>query len=260
MENGAGKSLYPEVRRQQILQRVNQTGQATVVDLSHEFGVSEVTIRADLQTLADENLLVRTHGGAVASRHVPELSLNLRRQQQIVEKARIGEAASAMIRSGEAIFLDTSSTSLAIAQNLGQHREVTVITNSLAVSQALIDLPGITVVMPGGSLQRDTLSLVGLEGLAMLQRYNIQRGFFGAHGLSDPEGLTDVSAAEAEVKQRMIALCKQVVAVLDASKWGRAGAASFARLDQIDVIVTDALPPAALTGRLRSLEIHIQLV
>ncbi len=255
-----GKSLYPEVRREQILQRVNQAGQATVVDLSREFGVSEVTIRADLQALAGENLLVRTHGGAVAARHIPELSLNLRRQQQAAEKARIGQAAAAMIHNGEAVFLDTSSTSLAIAQSLMRHREVTVITNSLAVSQALIDMSGVTVVMPGGSLQRDTLSLVGVEGLDMLLRYNIQRGFFGAHGLSEPEGLTDVSAAEAEVKQRLIAMCKQVVAVLDVTKWGRAGAASFASLEQINEIITDALPPAALAERVRSLGIRIQVV
>ncbi len=260
MESGEARSLYPEVRRQRMLQRVNQAGQVTVSELSHEFGVSEVTIRTDLQVLADENLLVRTHGGAVAARHLPELSLNLRRQQQVVEKARIGQAAAARIHPGEAVFLDTSSTSLTIAQNLKRLREVTVVTNSLAVSQSLVDVPGIEIVMPGGSIQRDTLSLVGVDGLELLQRYNIQRGFFGAHGLSDPEGLTDVSASEAEVKQHIVAMCKEVIAVLDSTKWGRVGVASFARLDQIDTIITDALPPPDLAERARSFGIQIQVV
>ncbi len=243
-----------------MLQRVNQAGQATVAELSHEFGVSEVTIRADLQTLADENLLVRTHGGAVAARSLPELSLNLRRQQRIAEKVRIGQAAAAMIHNGEAVFLDTSSTALTIAQNLKRHREVTVITNSLAVSQALVDVTDVAIVMPGGSIQRDTLSLVGVDGLELLQRYNIQRGFFGAHGLSYPEGLTDVSAAEAEVKQRIVAMCKQVVAVLDATKWGRVGVASFAHMDEINTIITDALPSPDLAERAQSFGIQIQVV
>ncbi len=260
MDSGEVRNLYPEVRRQRMLQLVNQAGQATVSELSREFGVSEVTIRTDLQVLAEDNLLVRTHGGAVAARHLPELSLNLRRQQQVAEKDRIGQAAAAMIHNGEAIFLDTSSTSLAIAQNLKRHREVTVITNSLAVSQALVDVTSIAIVMPGGNIQRDTLSLVGVDGLELLQRYNIQRGFFGAHGLSYPEGLTDVSAAEAEVKQRILAMCRQVVAVLDSTKWGRIGVASFARLDEIDTIITDALPSPELAERAQSFGIQIQVV
>lgn len=260
METRAEKNIYPEVRRQKMLQRINQAGQATVVELSREFGVSEVTIRTDLQLLAEESLVIRTHGGAVAASRLPELSLNLRRQQQIAEKARIGAAAATLIQNGEAVFLDTSSTALAIAYNLKQHRDVTVITNSLAVSQALVDVPGIAIVMPGGSLQRETLSLVGADGLELLQRYNIQQGFFGAHGLSYPEGLTDVSAAEAEVKQRIVAMCREVIAILDATKWGRVGVASFARMEAIDTIITDAPPPLDLAERMKAFGIQILLV
>ena len=130
-------------------------------------------------------------------------------------------------------FLDASSTALALAHALRQHRDLTILTNSLVVAQSMLDAPGVTVVMTGGALQRDTVSLMGTDGLAILRKYNIKTGFFGAHGLSFPEGLTDVSAGEAEVKRPVVAMCRQVVALIDATKWGRVGPASFARPEDL---------------------------
>ncbi len=261
MSTGTNKELYLEERRQEILRLVQQIGRVSVNELSQQFGVSEVTIRADLQALADYNLLVRTHGGAVpAGRGLPELSLSLRQQQQVVEKSRIGEAAAQIVLDGDSIFLDTSSTALAIAQRLKQHRHLTVITNSLAIAQEMLDAPGVAVVMPGGQLRRETASLIGADGLEILHKFNIQRGFFGAHGLSVPEGLTDVSAAEAEVKRPLVAMCKQVVAVLDATKWGRVGLASFASLDQIDMVITDTLAPAERIAEIHAAGIEVVIV
>jgi DeoR/GlpR family transcriptional regulator of sugar metabolism len=255
------KELFLEERRQEILRQVQKAGRVSVSELSQLFGVSEVTIRADLQALADDNLLVRTHGGAVpAGRGLPDISLSMRRQQQVTEKNRIGEAGAALVADGDAIFLDTSSTALAIAQRLKEHRHLTIISNSLAIAQELLDAPGITVVMPGGTLRRETASLIGPEGIDLLRKYNIQKGFFGAHGLSVPEGLTDVSAAEAEVKRPLVAMCRQVVAVLDATKWGRVGLASFARLDEINTVITDAHAPQERIAEIRAHGIEVLVV
>jgi DeoR/GlpR family transcriptional regulator of sugar metabolism len=249
--------LFPAERHQQILTLLAQAGRVAVGDLSQRFSVSEVTIRADLQELAEQGLLIRTHGGAVPADRAPELALNLRRQQQVAEKDRIGAAAAAAINHGEAVFLDTSSTSLAIAQNLKRHRDLTILTNSLALAQSLINTHSITVVLAGGTLQRDTMSLVGPDGLDTLKKFNIQKGFFGAHGLDALAGLTDVSAAEAEVKRQVIPLCREVIAVLDATKWGRVGLASFARLDQLRSIVTNEPIPPTLAARVRELGVQI---
>jgi DeoR/GlpR family transcriptional regulator of sugar metabolism len=255
------KELFLEERRQEILCQVQKAGRVSVSELSQLFGVSEVTIRADLQALADDNLLVRTHGGAVpAGRGLPDISLSMRRQQQVTEKSRIGEAGATLVADGDAIFLDTSSTALAIAQRLKEHRHLTIISNSLAIAQELLDAPGITVVMPGGTLRRETASLIGPEGIDLLRKYNIQKGFFGAHGLSVPEGLTDVSAAEAEVKRPLVAMCRQVVAVLDATKWGRVGLASFARLDEINTVITDAHAPQERIAEIRAHGIEVLIV
>ena len=165
------KDLYPAERRQEIAKRINDCGRASVAELAGQFGVSEVTIRADLQALAARNLIVRTHGGAVpAGRGLRELSLADRTQQQVSEKDRIGAAGAALVSNDNAIILDTSSTALAIARHLKHHRDLTILTNSIAIAHEMLDAPGVTVVMPGGTLRRDMASLTGGNGLEPLQR------------------------------------------------------------------------------------------
>ena len=255
------RELYLEERRQAILEQVNHEGRVSVTELSQEFGVSEVTIRADLQALAERDLVVRTHGGAVPGpAGLSELTLALRRRRQVREKSRIGRTGAALVADGDAIFLDSSSTSLSIAHHLKLRRHVTVITNGLAVVQELMDAPDVTVVMTGGTLDRDTASLVGAYGLEAVRPLNIRRGFFGAHGITPAEGLTDVSSAVAEVKRPLVAMCREVVAVLDATKWGRVGVASFAALEDISrVITTDGVLETAL-AQVRAAGVEVQVV
>ena len=257
----AWQDLYLAERRRSIAELLQAQGRVTVSELSQRFGVSEVTIRADLQALAEQKLLVRTHGGAVAAaNNLGELALTLRRQRQVKEKSRIGQAGAARIADGDAVFLDSSSTSLAIAHHLKQHRYVTVVTNSLEIVHELLDAPAVEVVMVGGVLQRETASLVGAYGLDAIQNFNLQKGFFGAHGIDALAGLTDVSAEEAAVKRPLAALCRQVIAVLDATKWGRVGLASFAGLEQVGVIITDAEAPAPLVAQMQAAGIEVVLV
>jgi DeoR family transcriptional regulator, aga operon transcriptional repressor len=254
------KDLYLEERRQEILRRVDRAGRVSVSQLSQQLGVSEVTIRADLQALAKRHLVIRTHGGAIPSGGLYELALALRQQRQVQEKSRIGQAGAALVLDGDAIFLDSSSTALAIVQHLKSHRYSTIITNSLAVAQEIQDAPHIKVVIIGGTLQRETASLIGLDGLEIVRKFNIQKGFFGAHGFNLPEGLTDVSADEAEVKRALVRMCRQTIAVLDATKWGRVGLASFAQPAEIDTVITDADAPTDLIESVRSVGIEVVIV
>lgn len=254
------KELYLEERRQEILKQVDQAGRVSVGELSQQLGVSEVTIRTDLQALAERNLIIRTHGGAIPTSGMYDLALALRRQRQVQEKSRIGQAGAALVLDGDAVFLDSSSTALAIVQHLKNHRHLTIITNSLTIAQEMQDAPGVRVVMSGGVLQRETASLVGTDGLEMLRKFNIQIGFFGAHGLNLPEGLTDVSADEAEVKRALVEMCRQTIAVLDATKWGRVGLASFARPEQLRTVITNADAPADLVESVRAAGIEVVLV
>jgi DeoR family transcriptional regulator of aga operon len=254
------KELFLEERRLEIVRLVNQEARVSVTELSQQLGVSEVTIRADLQALAERNLIIRTHGGAIPAKDTYDLALTRRRQQQIAEKSRIGQAAAAMVADGDAIFVDSSSTALTIIPYLDNRRQLTIITNSLAVAQAMQDRPSLTVVMPGGTLQNDTASLISIDGLEILRKYNIQRGFFGAHGLAVVEGLTDVSAEEADVKRQLVAMCRQTIALLDATKWGRVGLASFAQLEDIDMIITDSDAPEELLAQVSAMGIQVVVV
>jgi DeoR/GlpR family transcriptional regulator of sugar metabolism len=260
-EKNGDKELFLEERQREIVRQVNHTGRASVSELAGRFGVSEVTIRGDLRALAERELILRTHGGAVPlGRAMRELSLADRSRQQVSEKERIGRAAAAMVADCDAIVLDSSSTSLAVARHLKQHRDLTILTNSLAVAREMLDATGVTVVMPGGTLRRDMASLTGGNGLEVYRQFNIYKGFFGATGISLPEGLTDVSVGEAEVKRPLVGMCREVIAVLDATKWGRVGVASFASLDSIDEIITDVNAPAELVEQVRTAGIQVTCV
>jgi DeoR family transcriptional regulator of aga operon len=254
-------SMFLEERRQEILKYIVQQGRASVSELSDRFNVSDVTIRADLQALADGALIVRTHGGAIPPvNSIYELSLNRRRQQQPDAKQRIGQAASQMIAEGEAVFLDSSSTALTIAPYIKHYRDLTVITNSLVVAQEMLSAPNISVIMPGGTLHPDTVSLSDPLGLSLLDHYNVARGFFGAYGLSLSVGLTDVTVTEAAVKRPIVKMCRQVVVVLDGTKWGREGAASYANLQDVNVVISDIGAPPDMVAAVCSLGIEVVLV
>jgi DeoR/GlpR family transcriptional regulator of sugar metabolism len=260
-EKNGGRELYLEERQQEIVSHVNHTGRVSVAELAERFGVSDVTIRGDLRSLAARDLIVRTHGGAVPTdRGLRELSLAHRSRQQVREKERIGQAGAALVSNGDALVVDSSSTAFAVARHLKQRRDLTILTNSLAVAREMLDAPGVTVVMPGGTLRRETASLIGIQGLEAFQMFNIIRGFFGAAGISLAEGLTDVSVGEAEVKRPLAGMCREVVAVLDATKWGRVGVASFAGLESIDRVISDTNAPAELVEQVRSLGIEVTLV
>jgi DeoR/GlpR family transcriptional regulator of sugar metabolism len=135
-----------------------------------------------------------------------------------------------------------------------------VITNGLFVAMEFVDSPGVTVVMPGGTLRAASASLVGDQGSGILERYHVQKGFFGAGGFTLEEGLTDTSQYEVELKQRMVERSKRVIAIVDSSKWGQVTSASLAAIHQLDRVITDDQAPAAMVGALRQRGVEVNLV
>ncbi|MGD2146028.1 MAG: DeoR/GlpR family DNA-binding transcription regulator [Anaerolineae bacterium] len=251
--------MFPEERQRKILSMLDRHGRVSVNELSDRFDVSAVTIRADLQALAEAGTIVRTHGGAIpGDRGLRFLSLSRRLAEQVAEKQRIGQHGAQLVSDGEAVFIDSSSTALALARNLKRHRELTIITNALAVAQEMLEAPEVTVLLLGGRLRQDTASLVDPGTMeAQLDGLNVQKGFFGAHGVDISSGLTDVSIDEADVKRSLVHLGLETIAVVDGTKWGRVGLASFARLEQVDRIITDAAAPADALERVRALGVDV---
>jgi DeoR family transcriptional regulator of aga operon/DeoR family fructose operon transcriptional repressor len=187
-------------------------------------------------------------------------AFSLRKELHLVEKERIGRAAAALVRDGDSIALDASTTAWQVARHLKDRRELTVVTNGLFVALEFLDSPGVTVVMPGGSLRAASASLVGDQGACILERYHVQKGFFGAGGFTLEEGLTDTNQYEVELKQRMVERSKEVIAIVDSSKWGQVTFASLASVAQLDRVFSNDAAPAEMVADLRQRGIEVTLV
>lgn len=258
------KSVFARERQRQIAVIVEAEGRARVVDLADRFGVSAVTIRKDLLVLESERRLMRTHGGAIAvDRNRPELAFEERELLQREEKSQIGEFAAGLVVDGEGIALDASTTGLYVARHLGDRddwQELTVVTNGIKIAAELARHPGIVVLMPGGRLRPEALSLLGQLGDSMFRKVNIQIAFVGAAGFTIESGLSDSIEEEAQIKRAMVAAARQVVAIVDHTKWGRAAVATFCRTDRIDAVISDAAVPTDMVDALGRMGIRVHLV
>ncbi len=255
-----GKPHRLTERRQAIIAALEEAGQLSVAELSQRFGVTEVTIRADLQALSEQGLVQRVRGGAMATTALPELSYDVRKQLHAAQKTRIGKMAATLIRNGDTIAIDASTTAQAITPHLQHLAELTVITNSLKVAMALLVYPQIHVLMPGVSLRRESISLVGPIENSAIADIHIRLGFFGARGFTLQEGLTDVNLDEVRTKRELVARCRHVIGVIDAHKWGQVATATFASLDQIDTIITDSDAPEHMVEDVRARGVRVILV
>ncbi len=252
---------FVEERRNAILTRLEQTGRVSVNVLSDEMHVSTVTIRQDLRALEQAGLLKRTYGGAIrrsATQSIPELSFHIRQTQYSQAKDQIGAAAAAMVHSGDSIALDASSTAAAMVPHLKLLDELTVVTNSLYIAQSFLESPHVHILMPGGRLRRDAISLVGRPEL--LPNINLNLGFFGAVGIAESTGITDVDPGEVMIKQAMIQRCAACVVIVDASKWGRLAPYTVIEASAIRHIISTSNAPADLVTSFRKLGAQIDLI
>ena len=242
------------------MDELKNRGRVSVRELSDAMHVSEVTIRQDLRILESEGMLERTYGGALlreASSGPPELSFHTRMGKKRAQKEAIAFAAAALVRDGDAIALDASSTAFAAASQLKALRRLTVVTNSLHLANFLLDAPQITVMLPGGRLRRDSISLVGRpEGLPDI---NLRLGLFGARGISVTAGVTDVDMDEVAMKQAMVSRCVDSVVLVDGGKWGQLGAYTFLRLPDVSRIITSDDAPEAIVREVRQAGVEVQV-
>ncbi|HSV92934.1 MAG TPA: DeoR/GlpR family DNA-binding transcription regulator [Desulfobacterales bacterium] len=249
------EGAFARERREQIARFVDEHGRARVTDLAGRFRVSAVTIRKDLVVLESERRVIRAHGGAIApTDNRPEPAFRVRERQQPEQKNRIGAAAAACVTDGESIVLDASTSALQVARHLkdrGAWHGLTVVTNSIRIALELAGHPGITVLMLGGRVRWEALSVVGPLGDGVFRRVNVQKAFLGAAGFSIEAGLADVMEEEAQIKRSMVAAAREVYAVVDHTKWGRVASATFCRTDRLTGVFTDDEAPAGMVAALR---------
>jgi len=253
-------------RRQRILGLVSERGDARVSELKDLFGVSEVTVRADLAALASRGLVVRTHGGAaMPDRGLKSLELTFatRDVSNVELKRRIGQAAAELIESGHSVVLDASTTALQVARVMSTQRslhDVTVITNGVHTALELLDTPGVSTILTGGQLRATAVSLTGGLAADLLSKVHGSLGFFGARGLTRSQGLTDVNLQEVEMKAAMAAVCERVVALVDHTKLGQVSLATFVPIADLALVITDRGADPVIVAELEQAGVEVQLV
>jgi DeoR/GlpR family transcriptional regulator of sugar metabolism len=240
--------LFAHQRQDFILGRVRERGAVRVADLVRELGVSDMTIRRDLETLDERGLLVKVHGGATASPlALYEPGFSAKSTLQLAEKAAIAAAAARLVEPGMAIALSAGTTTYALAGRLVDTPGLTVVTNSIRVADVLerSHRHDQTVILTGG-IRTPSEALVGSFAVAQLRTVHLDMVFMGVHGMEARAGFTCPNLLEAETDVALIEAGRRLVVVADHAKWGVIGIASIARLDQADVLISDAgLDPAA---------------
>lgn len=235
--------LLTEERRRSILELVNQEGRAMISDLSKRFGVSAVTVRGDVDSLCERNLLMRSHGGAIpVDRVVGDSPLAVKATRHHDEKARIGKYAATLVEPGQTVLLDSGTTTFEVARALVQlsPRGITIVTNSLAIATELTAASEINVIMIGGLLRHISQSFVGPQAEKMLSELHVDRFFLGVDGLDPEAGAFTPDVLEAELNATMIRVAMRTTVVADSSKIGRRSLTLISPIDRIHQLVTDS--------------------
>jgi DeoR family fructose operon transcriptional repressor len=245
-------------RHQELLQLVEAKGQMTVDELAHHFAVSDDTIRRDLQNLERRKLLLRTHGGAVSTallvhRETPFL---IRANAHADAKNRIGRAAVQLISDGETLIINGGSTTFAFAASLGPRRNLTLVTNNVAMLSVLPAEAIQDVYLLGGQYRMNLGSTVGSVGFSS-GNISVDTAILGVSGLTATDGLSTTVLEEASMLARMITSARRTIVVADASKLGSNAFAQIAPLSAIDTLVTDASPPLELSQALSQANVEI---
>lgn len=254
--------LLVEERRRLIAEQVQREGRVTVAELSEHFETSAVTIRGDLGALADAGRLVRSHGGAVSIDVNPvDIPLPVKEVRHLAQKRRIAAAAARLIRDGETIILDSGSTTAEVARVIFQRpwQSLTVITNALNIAFELCGASGVRVMMLGGLLRPASYSLVGPGAEEVLSGLTADRVFLGVDGLDASVGVTTPDPQEAALNAMMVRVSREVVAVLDSSKFGRRSLSLIARTRDLDVVITDVSAPDDAVRALTGSGVRVQL-
>ena len=228
-------------RRNEIERLVNINKRVLVTELSKQFDVTPETIRGDLLKLEKQGVLVRTYGGAtLAGASGQDLSFKERDTVNSEVKQRIGARAAEMIRDGETIFFDASTSALHLARHLKNKNGITVITNAMSIVSELADCENIKLICTGGLLSKKNMSYVGRFTEKMIRGNLVaNKFFFSCRGVTLSRGLTDSSEDEAEIKRAMLESSDSAVFLCDHNKLGRLGVPIIASLDKLDSFITD---------------------
>jgi DeoR/GlpR family transcriptional regulator of sugar metabolism len=245
-------------RQKQILSLLARHGRLSVSEIVAQFSISEATARRDLETLSSQGKARRVHGGVIAvEKAPPELPILERQREQSEEKILIGRAAGKLVKDNETLFLGSGTTVLEIARNLRDHKNLTVITNSLPVLNILGRIKEITVVSLGGMLRESELSFIGHITEQALVEVHTDKVFMGTRGLSLEHGLTNDYLQETLTDRAILKSGREVIIVADHTKVNRVATVLLAPLKSMHILVTDSKADKKFVQALKSHGIQV---
>ena len=257
----SGPQMLIEERRQHILGLIQRHGRVLVEDLSESLRISRITIRKDLDDLQRRGFLQRTHGGALLPRMgtLSDPSLKEKEGQHSEEKERIAAAAVKLVEEGQCVLLDSGTTTTAIARALKTFSRLTVITNAVNIA-AELSSTDFEVIMTGGSLRKNSFSLVGPLAEEMLGEMHADILFLGVDGFDLELGLTTPNMMESRVNRAMVRAATTVVAVCDSTKFNRQSLSKIVDAKAIHHVITDGRMPKSTADAIRKMNIRLTLV
>lgn len=244
-------------RRNEILEKLQSERRVVVSELSQIYDVSEETIRRDLEKLVNDGFAIKSYGGAVINENVNiDLPFNIRKNHNVLGKQRIAELISTIVKDGESIMLDASSTAVYVAKALKGKRNLTVITNSVEIIIELFDVPDWSVLSTGGVSREGSFALVGPQTDRMLHSYYVDKAIVSCKGFDLSTGLTDSDELLANNKKTMLSAGKEKILAADSSKFGKTAFTSIGLLKDITCVVTDEKPAVKWLQTLKELGIE----
>jgi len=261
-EPGNPVALKAALRHDTIRRAIEVNGRVSIADLKGRLGVSEVTIREDLKFLETARVLTRIRGGAVVNRNGGiEMSLEETSTTNRAEKMAIGTYAASLVENGQTVIIDVGSTTTELAKALSAELvQVVVITNGLNIAFGLESLPGVSVIVTGGTVRPLQHSLVAPMGTILLEKLKADVAFLGCNGVDPTRGFTNANIAEAEIKQAMVRSAEKVVFLADHDKIGRVASAFVTEISGADLLITDEAVDADLLSNLRGDGLAVEVV
>lgn len=252
--------MFAAERRQVILELVRSNGAVSLRELARIVKTSEVTVRRDLRHLEAEGMLARRHGGAVANdRTAYEPSYTEKAGVASDEKAAIADLAAELVAPGDAVVIGAGTTTLALAKRLSRLAELTVVTNSLLVAQALARAHGIEVLVTGGQLRGSIYALVGTSAEESVAKLRVRRAFLSGNGLTAARGMSTPNSAVAGMDRVMASTAAEVVALVDNTKIGVDTMFQTVPTSEITHVVTDAGANPDQLGELRAAGVQVHV-
>lgn len=241
--------MKPKQRQDAIVAFLQKHGKTAVGDLVDHFETTGTTIRKDLSELEKRNEVIRTYGGVMLSHEEDDQPLDRKTHINTEKKRLIAEAAAKFIQDGDSLILDAGSTVLQLVNYLKQFNNITVMTNSLHIVNALSELDGDqTILMPGGTLRKKSSSFHGSLAESAFRFFNFDKLFIGADGIDLNIGITTFNEVHS-VSKAMCDAAEKIILLVDSSKFGRKSPNIVCTLDKIDTIITDpGLPEEYLLG------------